>query len=366
MIGNISFCEMQTFLTYNLGLRQNAGLRAEQGTVVHKVMEVIAHVKQKIQQGAVEQFVFEDEHLGNIDVDVNTYNKPYKLSDEEVDEVNKTMVNKSVYKDQPTIKYGHVRHGVEFVESVLDLAYDHYRKKSVNDWKPITKKECRNFTWLTLDYNNGIFDPRRQNIIQAEQHFDFEIEHDWAKYEFDLEEGKIEGRLALKGTIDLITWADEKEGIIEIIDYKTGQRKDWATDRPKDYEYLCSDKQLMLYFYAARKLYPKAKSIILTIFFIRDGGPYSICFSEEDVERIEEMLKERFEYIRECNTPKMQDPFQKNFKCTAICDYYKMRAGNTNICKFIHDKIQRVGIDQVITEHKDPEFKIGTYEAPGE
>jgi hypothetical protein len=43
---------------------------------------------------------------------------------------------------------------------------------------------------------------------------------------------------------------------IEVIDWKTGRRLDWATGEEKTYEKLCSDPQLLLYNYAISKLIP--------------------------------------------------------------------------------------------------------------
>ena len=42
---NYSFCQMQYFLTYVLGHRSDSGKKAEMGTIVHKVMEVLASLK---------------------------------------------------------------------------------------------------------------------------------------------------------------------------------------------------------------------------------------------------------------------------------------------------------------------------------
>ena len=46
---NYDFCQMQYFLTYNLGWRGSSGKRADMGTMAHKVMEILAGLK-KFQQ----------------------------------------------------------------------------------------------------------------------------------------------------------------------------------------------------------------------------------------------------------------------------------------------------------------------------
>ena len=46
---NYSFCQMQYFLTYTLGHQSTSGKKAQLGTIVHKVMEVLAGCQQLIQ-----------------------------------------------------------------------------------------------------------------------------------------------------------------------------------------------------------------------------------------------------------------------------------------------------------------------------
>jgi len=38
---NYSYCEMQYFMTYVLGHQSKSGKKADMGTMVHKVMEVL-------------------------------------------------------------------------------------------------------------------------------------------------------------------------------------------------------------------------------------------------------------------------------------------------------------------------------------
>ena len=39
---NYDFCQMQYFLTYVLGHRSDSNKKADMGTMVHKVMEILA------------------------------------------------------------------------------------------------------------------------------------------------------------------------------------------------------------------------------------------------------------------------------------------------------------------------------------
>ena len=42
---NYAYCEMQYFMTYVLGYQSKSGKKADMGTMVHKVMEVLAGLK---------------------------------------------------------------------------------------------------------------------------------------------------------------------------------------------------------------------------------------------------------------------------------------------------------------------------------
>lgn len=361
-IGNWSFCQHQYFLTYVLGLRSPSNQKADKGTITHKVMECLAQIKQEIQRNPEAKTVsINDDALGLIEgIDVETILKPYKLSTEEVDAINRTRINKSTYKTPCQLPYGHVRFGVEIVERLIDLSYKYYSEvNNHHDWKPVDFKDCTNWSWMALEHNNGQFDPRKRDIVAPEPHFDIAIEKDWAKF---THEG-IERTLAIKGTIDLVT--DLGDGVYEIVDWKTGQRLDWATGKEKDYKKLKEDTQLLLYHYACTKLFPEAKQIILTIFFIRDGGPFSMCFDISDLSKLENILKTKFQEISKCELPKLQDHSQKSFKCTKLCHFYKTKIGSENTCMAIHKEIKKHGMEHVIKTRSAENFDVNFYESPG-
>lgn len=229
---------------------------------------------------------------------------------------------------------------------------------------PVDFKDVSNFVWMVTEYNNGVFDPRKRTVVDAEPNFDFEIPYDWAHYYYNLPDGEeVVGNLAIKGTIDLITKVDDNT--LEIVDWKTGQRKNWATGEEKDYDALCKDNQLMLYYYAARKMYPEYKNIMVSIFFVRHGGPFTVLFDDSTVEKVESLLREKFDYVRNCKIPKMLDEKQRDFRCTRICDFYKQKMGNSNLCKVIHDRIKKFGMEKTTADFIDPNHKISKYEAPG-
>jgi hypothetical protein len=321
---------MQYFITYVLGHQPDSGKKAELGTIVHKVMEVLAKLKKYNQDNPKKSVIaIDDDAIGSISI-----KKSYLFS-----------------KD--------------LIDDLLKKSFDFYTGNSKHSFTASDNKNCLQLIWDTLNYNDGQFDPRYRKIVAAEPHFDIPIDEDWAFYEYNVNGQIIKGQLAIKGTIDLVT--ESSDGIIEVIDWKTGKRLDWATGEEKTYEKLCSDPQLLLYNYAISKLFPDYKQSIMSIFFIKDGGPFSMCFDKADEKKFLKMLKERFENIRNNQNPQPISQNRDNWKCTKLCHYCKNNWPNTNenMCIYIENSIKTHGMEKTITDCTKSGFDIGFYSAPG-
>ena len=185
---NYDFCQMQYFLTYVLGWRSDSGKKAEMGTMAHKVMEVLAGLK-KFQQD-------------------NPRKKYLVVNDDKCGKIRE-------HQDK--------LHTGEFVDRLTEKAISDYAK----------------------DSRHKFYRKERAEIRQT----DIPIEEEWAKFDFVDAHGKQQtGQLAIKGTIDLVTLVNEET--IEVVDWKSGRRLDWATGEEKTYEKMWGDPQLLLYFYA--------------------------------------------------------------------------------------------------------------------
>jgi hypothetical protein len=224
-----------------------------------------------------------------------------------------------------------------------------------------------------------MFDPRNRNILCPEQHFDIVIDKDWSKYKYKLSEGTLEGNLAIKGTIDLITQVGDNT--IEIIDWKTGRRLNWATGQEKTQEKLEEDPQLRIYHYAIQKLYPHIDHIMVTIFFINDGGAFSVIFDKSDLPKTESMLRDKFEIIKKTQKPRLH----KSWMCSKLCHFGKSTFENSNVlpileyrdnqlcqknthmtkCEQIKHDIELKGINNVVDEYTVPGYTVAKYKAPG-
>jgi len=329
-------CEQQYFIEYILGWRGPSNQKADKGTIVHKVLELLAVIKKAQQDKLIS---VNDDIAGTILV--NNYD----------------------------------------LENLFTLVYEHYTKANHHHkWADKDRKDCRKWVQKTIEFNNGMFDPRNRDIVCPEQHFDFIIDRPWAKYSFDTPEGKLEGNLALKGTVDLITRIDDN--FFEIVDWKTGRRLDWATGKEKTQEKLENDPQLRIYHYAIQHLYPEIDHIMVTVNFINDGGPFSICFEKNDLRKTEHMIQAKFEKINKVNKPQLN----KTWMCSKLCHFGKTTFDNTGIepleeyrngqstrhgsimtkCEQIHHDIQMKGMNDVVEQYKHPNHSFGFYKAPGE
>lgn len=470
---------MSYFLTYVLGWQQPSGQRADMGTITHAVFETLAICKKRLQQGKRKSMKVTHDPLGD-----------FSFSESEL------------FTD-------------EFVYKVLNRSFEFYKKHcSHNTFDSKSYDFCEKMVWDTLRYNSGQFDPRNRTIIDTEPHFDFAIDEPWAKFSFDGPDGKIEGNLAVKGTIDLITELPDRT--IEVIDWKglpistilptmngwktmetveigdylfdkdglptriigkskpslkqckevlfknglsvtcdidhlwaladgttknvldlipgdrlpatveinkhylsrfdlnrvrktsipslevfavnnarehvtqcvmvdsptstylctdkfipthnTGQRLDWATGEKKDYDKLMKDTQLLLYYYAIGRLYPKYEHRLMTIFFCRDGGPFTLAYDENDVAGFMDHLKKTFQEISNNQNPKPRSRDRSDFRCTKLCHYYKNNWPGTDktICHHVESQLYSIGMEETVKQCSRPGFTIGTYQAPGE
>lgn len=330
-------CEQQYFFDYVLGYKSPSNKKADKGTIVHKVLEILAFIKFTEQNG---ETTFQDDILGPINI------SNYDLED------------------------------------IITKVYDYYSSNFAHHtWSDIDFRDCRKWVYKAIEYGDGMFDPRNRQILYPEQRFDITIDKPWAEYEYELSNGEIlKGQLAIKGTIDLITSPDKNT--LEIVDWKTGRRLNWATGEEKTQEKLEKDPQLMIYYYAAQKLYPHIEHCIVTIFFINDGGPFSMTFDKSDLQKTEDLLREKFYHIKKSQRPKLS----KSWKCNKLCHYGKNTFENNNtilpiieyrdgqvckagqtmtMCEQVAHDIQLKGIKNVIDEYTTPGYNVGHYKAPG-
>lgn len=329
-------CEQQYFIEYVLGHRSPSNKKADKGTIVHKVLEILAGIKLTQQNKSKE---YDDDILGKINI--NKYD----------------------------------------LDHITETVYKHYTSQfKHHEWEAKDLKDCRLWVHKAITDHNGIFDPRNRNIVQPEQHFDIVIDKNWANYKYETKDGLLEGQLAIKGTIDLITKVNEDT--LEVVDWKTGKRLDWATGQEKTLEKLYKDPQLKIYHYALSKLYPEYNHIIMSINFINDGGAFSLCFDKSDLSSTEDLIRQKFEEIKRCKKPRLS----KTWKCNKLCHFGKSSFANHNtilpiveyrdsqvcnkgnnmtMCEQVKHDIELYGMKTVVDMYTTKGYSIGNYKAPG-
>ena len=95
--------------------------------------------------------------------------------------------------------------------------------------------------------------------------------------------------------------------------------------------------------------------IMMTIFFVKAGGPFSLCFDKKDISTTEEMIRKEFEKIKSCNRPsRIIDYGKDKWKCTRLCNFFKEAhkdSNNTSICDYLHQEIIQLGINKAYIKH---------------
>jgi len=117
------------------------------------------------------------------------------------------------------------------------------------------------------------YNPQELKVLDVEKRFDISMP------------GKIwktpQGQFRITGYIDLVHEIDDNT--IEIVDWKTGKRSDYGSTKPKDFYDILKDAQPRIYHFAASQLYPKYSNVIVTFYYINDGGPIMLPYSQDDM-----------------------------------------------------------------------------------
>ncbi len=302
-IGTFKLCEFDYYLTYELGLDKPSGKAARIGNCVHKALELLARKKLALQNGLT-SFVEPES------------NKTFNVLD--VDNFLSFEFGMSAYDSS------------DFTAKDIQIAEDMYNNTLV-----------------------GPYDPMKQKVVEPELFFDMEISEPWAHYQQDNPyTGKIEtGNLRIRGTMDLIT--EGSDGILHYIDWKTGRRWDWAKNKVKNLAELMDDDQLLLYYFALRNVY-KNKEVQMTIHFLKDGGPFTLPYGDEEYEKAKLMIKKHFKDILKSDPPKRLKDGKTSvpLACRSFCYWGKTLDENgVSLCDKYHNSVQQLGIYRVTEKY---------------
>ena len=135
-----------------------------------------------------------------------------------------------------------------------------------------------------------------------------------------------EKQLKLSGIIDLVH--EVNEDTIEIIDWKSGRRKDWNSGKEVTVTSILSDIQPRIYHLAATYLYPKYSNINIIFYYILDGGPIVVSLGKDDIKETLSRIHRDFRVMENNTRPTRIKPhwhcklcsFSKNGLCDTIWD----------------------------------------------
>lgn len=163
--------------------------------------------------------------------------------------------------------------------------------------------------------------------------------------------------------------------------HNTGKRLDWATGEVKDQKKLFRDAQLRMYHLAAKHMFPEANTFIITIYFINDGGPWTVHFQDKDLPKTKEMIQKKFEYIKRTQRPSLLKEIDadQSWKCRKLCHagmtsfsgtevepIYNNRYGREMTkCEQVRYMTEKKGVEWVIQNYHSPGFNFASYKAPG-
>jgi hypothetical protein len=315
-------CQHKFMLEYILGQPSVSGKKAEKGNITHKTLEIITNIAKAKQDGKSK----------TIDPDYG----PFLVSKYDPDQI-----TRSVYKKMS--------------------------EESSHAYYASDLSDCLEWVDKALTYKDGLVNPFNLKIIEAEQYFDLEIKEEWAKYHYTLPDGELLcGYLNIKGSIDLIYESDENT--IEILDYKTGRMFNWATSQEKTEADLQKDPQLLMYFYAVKKLYPQYPFSIVNIYYINAGGVFSVCYDIQDMKRLENMLQNRFETIKNTKvTSRIRSNKANLWKCDKLCSFKKFKKDGKiiDLCEETHRVLTNKGHEYLLENYNTGYHKLTTYQDGG-
>lgn len=281
-INSYKFCNFQYYLEYVLGMQSSSGKSAVIGTIVHQVLEWTAKLRMR----------------------------------------NKTL---------PT-------------EWLIDQAWDMHTSQNAHLGLQKTNKRGKSADFIRVEdsvwtvLNDKRFSPLRSKIIQAEEKFN--IEMPGSEWETQGRDGERK-QFCVRGLFDVVRRVNRDT--IEVIDYKTGKKKDWNTLDDYDLRSLMEAVQPRIYHFAASYLFPEYKNILLTFFYINDGGPVTISFSPEDLVNTIGMIWEFFRRVKNDGTLRRN----QTWKCSKFCSF-----GRNKVCDAVYGDLMTQGQEFVEIKYR--------------
>lgn len=278
-----AFCPFQYYLNYVLRMEQSSGKAAVQGNIVHQVFEWIGALARR-----------------------GKYIPPEWLLERAWEEWSADNAHLGLRRTTSRGESADFRFCREAIEKVLD---------------------------------HPIYNPYKLKVIASEKRFEIDLSGpEWEVTEPD----GTKRQFRTTGYIDLIH--EVSPDTIEIVDWKTGKRQDWGTMRVKDFYDLMHDIQPRLYHFAATQLYPQYKNVLVTFYWIYDGGPMTLPFTADDILPTIGTIWQFFDTVRRDGTMRRN----RTWKCSRFCFQ-----GRTGICDSVWADLHARGQEYVEDRYSD-------------
>ncbi len=212
-------------------------------------------------------------------------------------------------------------------QKILDRYWDFYalqrkdldmrkwgRRGELADWKKA--KKC------VETIINSIFNPTKLDILSIEDKFRLYFKEE----KWTTAQGK---KLAVSGIMDLVHRINKNT--IEIIDWKTGRRASFGSNKPLDLTSLPDDIQPRIYHMAAHQLWPEYENVLVTFHYIREGGAYPVSLGRNDIAETQQIIYDYFRRIKMNNRPYRIKP---SWKCK-LCSFNK-----NDLCDELYESLR--------------------------
>lgn len=285
-------CPIKYYLRYCLGILFPSGPSAKIGSTVHKIIEILANIKQHEQAGTLADINYFDPETGWQCPGIDTIN------DIDIGKLSQFVYDYYTKDIKPE-----------------DIPKTYQRKdprKSLNAWIPFKKVTTALENLFAMSPRS--FDVRQLNVYDCEHKFDIEIKEDWSKYQFTFRGKEYKGNLRFKGSIDLII--KNEDDTYSIVDWKTGDPVNHATGEEKTYEEFYDDIQGQLYYLIATK-YLGLNVRDVTFVYPVANKCFTVVYEDDDsiLERIRKI------YFNMQQTQVVEP--NKTDLCMKLCPYFK-------------------------------------------
>lgn len=207
---------------------------------------------------------------------------------------------------------------------LLEVCWAKYVRENKEGYAltPEDKEFCR--TQVNTVLKDKIYNPLEMDIVATELQFEIEIRR--KGFDFIGTDGLRRWR-KIRGTIDLVTKSDSDT--LEVVDYKTGERKDWITGEEDGLDKIKKKIQFRVYDVAIKTLFPQYKYRIFTMYFTRSGGPFPISYEPHEFDESLDLLRRHFLEISKDEHPaRLKDnPARREaeaWKCLHVCQFGKI------------------------------------------